>query len=419
MKVPHRPPDPSDADLDDDWGELREDPGEAQFQLGDLVSPPERLTAPPRGVAAPPQPFDPAHRVTRTAAPHPGGWGEQTKAGAFFDTQPAPFAHYRGVQQLGIIGGKGVGKSYLFQAMVYRVQHARTAGALSYFLDSAGVELVTTRSPDVPARTVNLQRFNGDYERWTRLGSTLATHQPWYRLALPYRTGLLGRSRSALEVEFFDGSGEQFFEPRDPNNRALWEQAYRAATVMVFCLPLWAVFPGTELSSADWRERESILESFHAVVQNYKDMRRQLGLRQPVRSLLALTMADDRRGGLTRLRDTWIGGYLQQHQAFLMQTRTGRGIARYLANARRVSEVLRAEFAAAPSPGIAGIPDLLRLGAGRPWLIALSAIHGEALDQLELAYPNPDERPPRLPPIPAHVELPLLVALCERANALM
>jgi hypothetical protein len=312
-----------------------------------------------------------------------------------------------------------VGKSYLFQAMVYRTQHAQRAGALSYFLDNAGIELVKTANPEERARTVNLQRFNAEYESWTRLPTTLAAHQPWYRLTLPYRIGLLGRSRAALEVEFFDGSGEQFFEAQDPRQRGLWAQAYREARVLAFCLPLWAAFPAADLSTAARRERDEIIASFHDVVQNYKDMRRHLKLKAPVRTILALTMADDRRCALTALRDTWIAGYLQRPEAFLAQTRTGRGVARYLANARRVSRSLLDAFAAARSPGIAGIPNLLRFGADRPWLIPVSAIHGDALDALERAYPNPDDRPARLPPVPVHVELPLLVALCEHGNALM
>ena len=402
----------------DDWGAIREDPADPRFELGDLVAGPEPSPAPPPAAAAPLAPERPAPRPARTgSAPPRAAANADTDAG--FDAEPEPFGHYRDVQRLGIIGGKGVGKSYLFQAMVYRVTHARMAGALSYFLDPQGVELVRTLSREEPARTVNLQRFNGDYERWTRLTSTLAASQPWYRLTLPYRTGLLGRTSAAMAVEFFDGSGEQFFEARDPQHRGLWVQAYREARVMAFCLPLWAVFPAPDLPACDRREHDRLLESFHEVVQNYKDLRRRLRLRQPVRSLLALTMADDRRCALTQLRDTWIGGYLQAPAAFLARTRTGGGVARYLAQARLVSRILHEAFATAPSPGVAGIPDLLGFGAGRPWLIPVSAIHGEALDHLELEYPNPDDRPPRLPPVPVHVELPLLVALCERGNALM
>jgi hypothetical protein len=335
----------------------------------------------------------------------------------FFDTE---VFRGRGIEKVGIIGGRGVGKSYLFQAMVYRVQHAPRSGALSYFLDGGGIALAMALSVDEPVRSVNLQSFNTDYERWTRLGTTLAARQPWYRLTLPYRTGIFGRGRAAMEVEFFDGSGEQFFEAKDPRNRPVWQYAYADARVMVFCLPLWVAFPGEDLSLDDWQERESILESFHEVVQNYKDMRRHLGHSgRPVRSILAFTMADDRRGALKVLRERWIAGYLQRHREILEVTRRGGGVARYLANARRVSDILLDELAAADAPGVARIPAELSFGGKQPWLIPVSAVHGEALDQLEADYPNPDERPRREPPVPIHVELPLLVALCEQGNALM
>jgi len=423
---------PEDAPSDN-WGDVQVDADGPWFELGDLVADAEPVAPEPPAAQAPPEPArrpepaatpqDPppaiARDLTPDAAPALLRQPAQAPPEAFFDAEPEPFAHYRRVQKLGIIGGKGVGKSYLFQAMVYRVQNARRSGALSYFLDGAGTELVRTLARDARARTVNLQRFNGDYERWTRLGTTLAANQPWYRLTLPYRTGLLGLTRAAMEVEFFDGSGEQFFEAKDPRNRDLWELAYGDARVLAFCLPLWALFPAPDQAAVHWRERDSLLDAFHEVVQNYRDMRRRLGRRQPVRSILALTMADDRRCGLEALRDTWIGGYLQGHQAFLAETRTGRGIARYLANTRRVSRILLETLMAAPSPGVAGIPDLLAFGAGPPWLIPVSAIHGEALDQLERDYPDPDTRPARPPPVPAHVELPLLVALCEYGNALM
>jgi hypothetical protein len=149
-------------------------------------------------------------------------------------------------------------------------------------------------------------------------------------------------------------------------------------------------------------------------------MRRELKLSdRSVRSILAFTMADDRRSALKAIREQWIAGYLQSHHAILLQTRRGSGIARYLANARRVSDILMDEIASADSPGIARIPDRLSFGGNRPWLIPVSAIHGEALDQLEADYPNPDDRPRREPPVPVHVELPLLVALCEQSNALI
>ncbi len=430
-----------------DWGEVREDSGAAPWlRIDDFLDRPDasvadtvaqKAPAPMVAEVAPkmlasdersPE-SDAMERAPESTLPQkasssaPANEAQPETAvprAAYFGVETPDLSTRRKVQKLGIIGGRGVGKSYLFQAMVYRVQHAPRSGALSYFLDGNGIALAMTLSLDEPAHSVNLQRFNGDYERWTRLATTLAAHQPWYRLTLPYRTGLLGRGREVLEVEFFDGSGEQFFEAKNPQNRPLWQHAYADARVVVFCLPLWVAFPGDDLSLDDWRERERILESFHEVVQNYNEMRRHVGaITRPVRSILAFTMADDRRGALKALRERWIAGYLQRHREILKETRRGRGIARYLANARRVSNILMDELAAVDSPVVARIADELSVGGNPPWLIPVSAIHGEALDQIEADYPNPDDRPRRAPPVPIHVELPLLVALCEQGNALM
>jgi len=364
---------------------------------------------------------EPTRASSAAAAARPVGSHESPPAAEvdFFDVGEEPFADFRDLQKLGIIGGKGVGKSYLFQAMVYRLQNAKKSGAMSYYIENDSISLMSTLTRESRPRSVNPQRFSANYENWNRLPTTLRMNQTWYRLTLPYRIGIFGTRRAAMEVEFFDGSGESFFEARDPQNKKLWEEAYKGARVMVFCLPLWAAFPGGHLNPGEWRERQRILESFHEVVQNYKDMRRHLGLTEPVRTILALTMADDRRGALDALRENWVASYLEHADSYLMRTRNGKGIARYLANARTVSSLLHEEFDAAHFPGVADIPNLLNLGGGRPWLIPVSAIDGQVLERLEQEYPNPDDRPPQTPPVPIHVELPLLVALCERVNALM
>lgn len=275
-----------------------------------------------------------------------------------------------------------------------------------------------TLALDQPARSVNLQRLNGDCERWTRLATTLAAHQPWYRLTLPYRIGLLGHSRSVLEVEFFDRSGEQSFEAKDRASQPLWQRAYSEAQFMAFCLPLWVALPGDDITSGDWRAHS--LDSFHDVVQNYRDMRRQLGLSdRSVRSILALTTAYDRRSALKTLRERSIAGYLQHHRSVPERIRRSRGIARYIANARRVSEILTNQRAAADSPSVVRIPAELSFDGNPSWLIPVSAIYGEAPDQIEADFANPDGRPRRAPPEPIHVELPLIVALYEQGNALM
>ena len=330
-----------------------------------------------------------------------------------------PFAQPNG-QKLGIIGGKGVGKSYLFQAMVYRTYAGQQAGSLAYYLDRGSIRLFSALTYQDQARSVNLVNFVKNYAVWNRLPQTQVDTQYWYRLRLPYRTGLLGRGRSVLDVEFFDGSGEILQLPNPGGEYTeLWQTAYLNAQVMVFCLPLWVAFPDAALSPSDWQWRDEVLAGFEQVIQNFTDLRERYRYTQPVRSMLALTMADDRRSGLKTLRERWIAPYMDAPLRYLSRLRSGRGIARYLANARKISEALHKEFAATTDPVVAAIPHKLDFDGGKPWLIPVSAIEGSRLDKLEKEYADPDQRPRAQAPVPVHVELPLLVALCERENALM
>ncbi len=338
---------------------------------------------------------------------------------ALFDADDAPFDHPN-VEKLGIIGGKGVGKSYLFQAMVYRTCAGAQSGALTYYLEDGAARLFSALRQGGRASTVNLARFIKNYAVWRRLPTTTLIEQKWYRLRLPYRTGLLGRRRSALDVEFFDGSGEGFFQAvQDADNRRLWRDGYLHARVMVFCLPLWVAFPDAGLSQEDWQMRDETLEGFEQVVQNYTDLRSLNQQTHPVSAILALTMADDPRTSLKALRDRWIFPYIDSAPTYLQQLRRESGVARYLANARKVSEALEQEFNMSQDLLVAAIPQKLDFGAGKPWLIPLSAIEGDALEDIELKYEHSGKRPRVPAPVPAHVELPLLVALCERHNSLM
>jgi hypothetical protein len=339
-------------------------------------------------------------------------------------------------QKLGIIGGKGVGKSYLFQSMVYRSYHADKSGALAYYLDQSGIELHSSAAHSVhQERREPLSSFVDDYKSWNTLVQTRLYDQRWYRLSLPYLTGYLGRGRAVLDVKFFDGSGEGLIalESMDDAQQQLWKDAYLDCTVMVFCLPLWAVFPNADAMSGktptsrtqspaaggdgneqeeldDWDRRDRFLRQFEQVVTNFRVLRKKFHIRHRVRCILALTMADDPRCALTTLSNRWIAKYMNNPDHYLTSLRKGKNIARYLANARRVSESLYAEFRSHTDPTIGAIPGLLwGFHGGRPWLIPLSAIEGEWLKQ-----PPTD----RLP-VPVHVELPLLVALCESENALM
>lgn len=333
-----------------------------------------------------------------------------------FGEEDEPF-DLAGTEKLGIVGGKGVGKSYLFQSMVYRTFAGPQSGALNYYLD--GIRLFWARERRERAQTLNVSKFVKKYISWERLPFTTLSLQQWYRLRLRFRTGLLGNERSAMDVEFFDGSGEGFFQAhRTAENKRLWREGYLDARVMVFCLPLWAAFPASGLSAKDWKWRDDLLEGFEQVVQNYTDLRTLNKRTQPVKSILALTMADDRRSALSMLHDKWISPYIDSPHTYLRQLKSGAGISRYLANARLVSETLHEEFEASRDPRVSSIPQSLDFG-GRPWLIPVCAIEGGRLEQVENEFQKLEDRPALHAPVPAHVELPLLVALCERDNALM
>ena len=217
-----------------------------------------------------------------------------------------------------------------------------------------------------------------------------------------------------MDVEFFDGAGEFFEAPLNEENRKVWKEGYLHASVMVFCLPLWAAFPSSNMTPKDWQDREVLLNGLEQVVENDTDVREEAKQRQPVKTILALTQADDRRSVLSKIYDNWISPYMDSPMTYLRQLRKGSGVARYLANARQVSEALHEELLSSEDPRVAAIPQRLDFG-GRPWLVPVSAIEGSKLDQM-----TPEKRQPGMKaPVPVHVELPLLVALCERDNALM
>src|SRR6185436_13845110 len=69
------------------------------------------------------------------ALPPPEGFSDDD-----FEKEDEPFDR-ADAQKLGILGGKGVGKSYLFQAMVYRTFAGRQSGALTYYLERDSMRL--------------------------------------------------------------------------------------------------------------------------------------------------------------------------------------------------------------------------------------------------------------------------------------
>ncbi len=325
--------------------------------------------------------------------------------------KPPPAAP--GTIRMGILGGKASGKTYLMHAMVYRVQAAAQAGALSIHLKGGRVQLYHSTKARGGEKAESLRRFVKAYRSWVRLGFTDREQQAWHRLELTFRSGLAGGSESKLDIDFLDSSGEFLEMAPTAESRQDWANAYLGVGVMAFCLPLWTAFPSTRLSSKDLQLREQHLEGFESVVQNYRSMVATHSSGRKVRPMLLLTMADDRRGGLTQMIDSWITPYLESPGYYLDRLRRESGLARYLGNARGLSEMLHRQFARADAES-ARIPELLSFGEGRPWIVPVSAIDGAALEAVESgAMSNPAE------PAPAHVELPLLLSLCETYNALM
>jgi hypothetical protein len=420
----------------DEETERSEIPWEGDEELGPERSVPTARLAPvPAPVIAPAMapvmpPSDEEDK--QTAQSLHAGYDEQD----FDDRDDEPFDR-PDAHKLGIIGGKGVGKTYLFQAMFYRCFSGKQSGALTKYLQPEGAHLFIARgetggdgrqiTKTGKARTLNRVGFIHEYENWQRLSTTKKEVQQWYRLRLLYRTGVWGRDRSALDVEFFDASGEGLLglETLSPQDREVWDKAYLDARVMVFCLPLWAAFPNGNLTDDEWMIREGLIGGLEQVVNHYKDMRRRHNRTTAVSSILALTMADDRRSALRALHDAWIKPYLDSPHTILRRLRKETGIARYIANARKISEAVLEEFASSRAPQVASIPGSLDFGRGEPWIVPLSAIDGDRLQDLEDRYRNRPDDSARLmearnaAPTPVHVELPLLLALCERENALM
>ena len=327
--------------------------------------------------------------------------------------------------KVGLLGGKQVGKSYLFQSMVYRT-HGRDMGALSYYLSKANVRVYGRRyfdgtsdaTADEKFRPIKSHLLIEEYQRWDRLGTTARTAQMWYRIHLPFRSGWIGRKRSDMEIRFLDGSGDHFQSGiQTEEDRKLWTDAFVEARAIVFCLPMWAAFPEYKALSDDQVvEREGFLKHFYGVVHTYEELRMASGAEHPVRVIIALTQADSPLCDGNTQR-AWITPYVRNPKRYLRQLRTGGGVARYLASARAVSQYL---CEICDQTNEQAVSKLLNLdyGCGAPWLIPVTAIDGEQLARVEANRVSDAERLRIGPPVPAHVELPLLIAMSDQHNAL-
>jgi hypothetical protein len=366
--------------------------------------------------AAPPPTADPAAPPAAHAEP-----SEEAAEAVKLDTDTSRLKEGESTIKVGILGGKGVGKSYLFQAMVYRIAHLGQAGVLKYYMRDLVAELSMSEIEDPQRRKLVLSDFLEGYSRLLRLPATLMSEQKWYRLQLNFATGTFGRGNSTMNIEFLDGSGEALeMGLAIPKMRELWEQAFRDATVMIFCLPIWTLFPNAdEMKEDDWDYRDRWLKGFARVVTTYREIRNP---KLKVRSVLVLTMADDRKSALRTLFRRWIKPCIERESAekFLQEVHEGSGIMRYLATARDVSQYLHREFKRVDFGGVIPHPAELNFGYGLPWIVPVSAVDGDRLVQIEEErMHNPKYRYRGPAPIPAHVELALLAAMCEHYNALM
>ncbi|MBT3219856.1 MAG: hypothetical protein HN348_12270 [Proteobacteria bacterium] len=326
---------------------------------------------------------------------------------AEFD-QPASF-------KMGIIGGRAAGKTYLFQAMAYRTINPRRAGVLTPFLAQSPPVVYHRTDQDTGDERLNVRDFLSEYREWRRLATTTVGVLHWYKLRLKTPCGFLGLGRANLDVESLDAPGEALAGDYATYQK-MWHDAYIGARVIIFTVPLWAVFPDQEMSDDNWLARERALAEFHQVVHHYKNLREEAGETSRVRSVLALTMADDDRSELKAIRDRWIepyrsGKYMRQLGYWT--------VARYLESARMTSNALKELFHDLPDQNLASLPDELSIGGSSPWIVPVSSIDGQKLDEYQQTRRSGKQPRIKEPPRPVHVALPLLLALCERDNALM
>ncbi|MBL8213837.1 MAG: hypothetical protein JNK87_24175 [Bryobacterales bacterium] len=337
------------------------------------------------------------------------------------ETTPIPAAASN--SHIGIIGPTNSGKTYLFQALAYQLSSPTRYGVLSRFMKPNSVHLYrcTGRDRD-KGEMLPLDQFNRDYQNWTELPPTDPGTAKWFHLTFDGPSGWWGTRDKSMKITFVDVSGEDYAasfnladKGRDTHEglRANIWHTYADARVMVFCLPIWVAFPGSNMQASDWAAREGLWQGFLRVFANYvklrKEVKNQFG-RQRTRIVLALTHGDDQRSALYTLRQEWIDTYIHVEQTVRDHLASRSGATEYLAVARSISSYIRDEFARLEEPALRDLPGRLVLDGEQPWFIPVTAVDGAILE----SGGSSSQRP-----TPAHVDLPVLLALCDSDNLLM
>jgi hypothetical protein len=331
--------------------------------------------------------------------------------------------------QLGVAGPSDSGKTYFFQSLAFQLETPSRYGVLARYLRKNSARLYECSEPNKnKGHFWSLREFNERYKNWIELEPTPPQTAYWYHLLFSARAGLVGHK--TVKITFVDVAGEEYQKDFDLSNpdpttphgfRARLWTTYERARVMVFCLPLWVAFPSAALSAKNarrnWKHRETLWAGFTKVLSNYQKLRdgfSQNGEKtHRTRIVLALTQADDILCGTPDLRKKWIDQYVNHSHAVQARLAKVSGPSRYLASARAASDYVRDEFGRADQD-IRSLPDDLEIDGEKPWFIPITTMDGATLETVSAGGTQHSE-----PPVPAHVDLPLLLALCDADNILM
>jgi hypothetical protein len=299
-----------------------------------------------------------------------------------------------GPLHIGIVGAKKSGKSCLFWSILHRTRSTEFAGALSSFLRNRSLY----RGTDVAGREreTDLDKVLAAYRTRKPPPTAYQEFSNWYDLELTFASGFAGFGSTRVNIRFSDGAGE-IYSGGMRTHEPQWLKLLGGVRVVVFCLPLSAVFPQAH------DRRDESAEALSDAIRLGEDLKafreRHLGGAR-VRTLLALTKAD-KISGWEQVSRKWIEPYTANGGAYVKKLRRHGWLARYLANARLVSEAAQSRM---DSLSTRQLLEVLDLGFGKPWVVPISAY----------GHDNHQEDP-----LPVHVELPILLGLCDRYNVLM